>query len=186
MTRLIGPDNADRLAYTLVTASGTMKNALKGVPLARATFYDDPDPTAEPTSDMLQGLADIRTLAGVAIPDSTVTINSVSQFPLIQFPDGTPYGPDSLLVQVQVGQSGTGPPYRLYARQDDRTDALNAALNAALARIAALEFGWHADGGVMFADLTSTGITYSGSVLTVDTLTTAGVTVDGAVLVVTL
>lgn len=181
MARLIGPSNADRLAYTLVMTNGAMKNVLKGVPLLEATFYDDPDPTAEPTLAMLTSPADILTLAGAPIPDSTVTINSVSQFPLIQFPDGTPYGPDSLLVQV-----GTGPPYRTYAREDDRVDALRAALDAALARITGLEFPWLLDGGVLIADLARTGLAADGNVLTVDTSTTAGVTVDGAVLVVTL
>lgn len=126
MARLIGPANADRLAYNLVTSSGSLKGVLKGAPLAEATFYDDPDPTAEPTLDMLTSLADIRTLAGAVIADSTVTINSVSQFPLIQFPDGSPVGPDSLLVQI-----GTGPPYRVYAREDDRLDTLAAAVAAA-------------------------------------------------------
>jgi hypothetical protein len=179
MTRLIGPSNADRLAYTIVMTSGSMKGVLKGKPLAEATFYNDLDPTAEPTLEMLTSPADIRTLAGAVIPDSTVTINSVSQFPLVQFPDGDPVGPDSLLVQI-----GSGPPYRTYARDDDRIDALVAALDAALARIAGLEFPWLLDGDVLIANAARAGLATDENVLIVDTLATAGVTVDGDVLVV--
>lgn len=134
MTRLIGPANDDRLAYYLVTAAGTTKNVLKGVPLTQATFYDDLDPAAEPTLDMLTSPADILTLAGAPIPDSTVTINAVSQFPLLQFPDGSPVGPNSLLVRV-----ATGPAYRVYARPDDQIESLGAAVTALQAGVSSAE-----------------------------------------------
>lgn len=124
MARLIGPSEAARLAYTIPT-SGTLAGVLKGKAGRPAKFYDDPDPTAEPTLSMLVTAADIRTLAGVPYADSTVTIDPVSQFPRFQFPDGTP-PPDSLL-----GQIDGGPAFRVYASEDERLDALGAAVAAA-------------------------------------------------------
>ncbi len=131
MARLIGPSEASRLAFTIVTTPGVTKGLLKSKSLRPATFYNDPDPTATPTVEMLAigGLADIRTLAGAAVPDSTVTVDPYSSVPLIQFPDG-PVGeePDSLLMTLDGG-----PPQRVYAREDDRMDALRE-----LARVAQL------------------------------------------------
>lgn len=117
MARLIGPSEAGRLAYT-IPATGTLKDVLKAKAGRPAKFYDDPDPAAEPTLSMLTSPADIRTLDGVPYADSTVTIDPVSLLPRFQFPDGTP-APDSLL-----GQIDAGPPFRVYASEDERLDAL--------------------------------------------------------------
>lgn len=120
MARLIGPSEASRLAYNLVNAQGPTRDLLRGRRLRPATYYVDPDPTAEPTPSMLTQLADIRTLDGSVIADSTVTTDAYAMLPLMQFPEGTP-PPDSLLVVIDGG-----PPGRVYAREDDRLDALAA------------------------------------------------------------
>lgn len=122
MARLIGPSEASREVKTIVTTSGSTRGLFKSKALRPATYYVDPDPTATPTPGMLTTLADVRTMAGVAYADSTVTIDAYSMLPEMQFPDGV----DSLLVVVD-----NGPPWRVYAREDDRLDALNTAVLAA-------------------------------------------------------
>jgi hypothetical protein len=127
VARLIGPSEASRLVFTIVTTSGVTKGLFKSKALRPATFYNDPDPTAPPTAELAAqgGLADILTEAGAAIADSTVTIDPYSTLPLIQFPDGDP-PPDSLIIIVDGG-----PAWRVYAREDDRLDALREATRLA-------------------------------------------------------
>lgn len=123
MAYLIGPSEASRLVFTIPT-TGADKDRFKAKRNRPATYYVDPDPTAEPTVSMLTTLAEIRTLAGEPIEDSTVTTDAYSMLPLMRFPEGTP-PPDSLLVTCDGG-----PPSRVYAREDDRLDAVSAAVTA--------------------------------------------------------
>jgi hypothetical protein len=120
------PSEASREVKS-VDSSGYFKTSK----LRSATYYVDPDPTAEPTPSMLTTLADVRSPAGVPYADGTVTIDAYSMLPLMQGPDGSP-PPDSLLVVV-----GNGPPWRVYAREDERLDELAAAVDDAVASAAA-------------------------------------------------
>lgn len=144
MARLIGP--SARLVYT-IPAAGTAKGLLKAKAGGSVTFYDDPDPTVEPTVDMLVDLADIRDLAGVVIADSTVQISSVSMCPLIQFPDGV----DTLLAQADGGA-----PWRVYARFDDRVDALDLAVAELLTAVGDIETDFGALGDSASRDVGTT------------------------------
>ncbi len=123
MARRVGPSESSREVKTIVTAVGPTQSLFRAKNGRTATFYLDPDPTAAPPASTTGlTLADVRTYpAGTAYPGSTVTVDAVSQLPLVQFPDGTPYGPDTLIVQCDGG-----PPWRVYAREDDRIDALEA------------------------------------------------------------
>jgi hypothetical protein len=73
---------------------------------------------------MLTTPANVRKLDGTPYADSTVTIDAYSMLPTMRFPDGTP-APDSLLVTCDGG-----PPVRVYAREDDRLDALATSVTA--------------------------------------------------------
>jgi hypothetical protein len=126
VARRVFPSEASREVKS-VDSSGYFKTSK----LRSATYYVDPDPTAEPTPSMLTTLADVRSPAGVPYADGTVTIDAYSMLPLMQGPDGSP-PPDSLLVVV-----GNGPPWRVYAREDERLDELVAAVDDAVASTAA-------------------------------------------------
>lgn len=130
MARLIGPSEASREVKTIVTSSGVTKDLFKSKAGRPAKYFVDPDPTVEPTPSMLVTPADIRSLAGVPYADSTVTIDAYSMLPPMQFPDGV----DSLLIQIDGG-----PPWRVYAREDDQFDALEAAVAALQGSVGAAE-----------------------------------------------
>lgn len=130
MARLIGPSEASREVKTIVTLAGVTRDLFKSKAGRLAKYFVDPDPTAEPTLGMLTTLADIRSLAGVPYVAGTVTIDAYSMLPLMQFPDNV----DSLLIQVD-----NGPPWRVYAREDDRLDAAAAAAAAAQTAAAAAQ-----------------------------------------------
>jgi hypothetical protein len=98
MTRLIGPDESCRLVYL---PSGIAK--AQGRPV---TIYSDVDGTQA---------ADIRDENGSPVVDSKLTIDGYSRVPLFQFPDG---------LDTVYGQVDGGPVSPLYARVDDRLDAL--------------------------------------------------------------
>lgn len=123
MARLVGPSEASREVKTIVTTVGPTNGLFRAKAGRPATYYDDPNPAAEPTENMLTALADIRTLAGAVIAESTVTIDQYSMLPLMRFPDGDPVGPKSLLVQ-----SDGGPPWRVYAQEHDRIDEVERAV----------------------------------------------------------
>lgn len=105
MARLVFPDEGSRMAYrvqstALVSASG-----------ATAVFYTNAAATT---------LADVRVHDGTAAPGaalagSSVTVDAYSRLPLLWGPDGV----DTLYVVV----SG-GPATPVYARVDDRIDAI--------------------------------------------------------------
>lgn len=103
MARLIGPDEGSRTVYL---RNGLIK--AQGRPI---TLYADAAKTT---------LANVLTFGGAAIPGSVVTIDASSKIPLIQFPDGV----DTIWAAV-----GTGPATPLYARVDDRLDALTTMVS---------------------------------------------------------
>jgi peptidoglycan/xylan/chitin deacetylase (PgdA/CDA1 family) len=107
VARLIGPDESGRLVYR---SDGTARS--QGLV---ATVYSDAGGTV---------LANILTEAGAAISGSALTIDAYSKIPLFQFPDGV----DTVYVTV-----AGGPLVPLYARTDDRLDALATAVTAAQA-----------------------------------------------------
>lgn len=106
MARLTAPDEGSRLVYRVVGGS------LIPTPGVAAVFYSDVAGTI---------LADIRDSNGLAVA-STLTVDSYSRLPIFQMPDGV----DTVYVSV----SG-GPVTPVYARTDDRIDALVAADTAA-------------------------------------------------------
>lgn len=95
-----------------VTAGGTVE------------VFLDPDPTG---SAVPGAPADIRLADGSApTVASQLTTQAYSSLPVGWLgPDGSPYGPDTLIVVVNGG-----PPWRIYARQDDRLDAAESAIVA--------------------------------------------------------
>jgi hypothetical protein len=108
MARLLFPDEGSRL---VLGRSGTTAMLKAGRP---AVFYTDSGATA---------LADIRVYVGTATPGaaysgSQVTIDAYSFLPVFWGPDGV----DTLYVVVDGG-----PAWPVYARADDRLDALAAA-----------------------------------------------------------
>lgn len=106
MARLVGPDDASRLAYRIRTGDRALLDAAG----LTTTVYSDAAGTV---------LADIRTQPGGAtIAGSALTIGADSLIPLFQFPDGV----DTVYARV-----GGGAPYPLYARTDDRLDLLGAS-----------------------------------------------------------
>jgi len=107
VARLLGPDENTRLAY-ISTAGSTLRSAAG----KSAIIYAD---SAAST------LADILTEAGGAVSGSTLTIDAYSRFPLFQFPDGV----DTVYAVVNGG-----PTVALYARTDDRLDALATRMTA--------------------------------------------------------
>ena len=111
MTRLIGPDEASREVRTIDSQGRFIACRNR-----TATLYLDEAATV---------LADILTYpGGVAYEGSTVPIDAYSMLPLIQFPDGV----DVLYVVVDGG-----PAWPVYARTDDRLDALAVSVAAAQA-----------------------------------------------------
>lgn len=106
MARLIGPDEASREVKTIV---GRTFRSKAGRP---AQLWADEAATVP---------ADVLNLDGSAIPNSTVTIDANSMLPLMQFPEGV----DTIYVQVDGG-----PVWPVYARTDDRLDALDDRLDA--------------------------------------------------------
>jgi hypothetical protein len=138
MARLIGPDEASREVKKIIAAS----NLFQAAPGDTATYYADPDPTATPTEAMLTTPADILTVAGATIAASRVTIDVYSMLPLMQFPPGNV---DSLLVKT-----ASGPPWRVYARTDDRLDSLTAIATSAVTSAKIL------DGTIVDGDISST------------------------------
>lgn len=103
MARLVGPDEASRLAYRIRSSDGALLDAVGLL----ATVYSDAAATT---------LASIQTHpGGAAISGSQLNVGTDSLIPLFKFPDGV----DTVYVKV-----GSGAAYPLYARTDDRLDAL--------------------------------------------------------------
>lgn len=100
MARLIGPDEASREVKAIF---GRVFQSKAGRP---ARLWADAAGTVP---------ADVLTLDGAAIPDGSVTVDSSSMLPLVQYPDGV----DVVYVQVDGG-----PVWPAYARTDDRLDRL--------------------------------------------------------------
>lgn len=109
MARLTGPDEASREVKAIV---GGNFRAKAGRP---AQLWADAAATIP---------ADVLTLDGAVIPASTVTVDSSSMLPLVQFPPGD--------VDVIYGTCDGGPSWPIYARTDDRLDAVKATADAAL------------------------------------------------------
>lgn len=109
MARLIGPDEAVRVVY-LAAGTDKGKASAQGAP---AVIYAD---------QALTTPADIRSLTGAVVPEATVIVDAYSKLPLFQFPDGS----DTVYTSINGGPSVT-----LYARTDDRLDALSLAAAAA-------------------------------------------------------
>lgn len=106
MARLVGPDDASRLAYGI--RKDRLLYATQGL---TATVYSDAAGTI---------LADILTYpGGSAITGSKLTVSSDSLLPLFQYPDGV----DTVYVSVNGG-----PVVAVYARTDDRLDAAVATM----------------------------------------------------------
>lgn len=117
MARLIGPDEGSRLVQAIDSSKRFTSKA--GRP---AVFYSDANATA---------LADILTYpGGVPIAGSSVMIDSNSMLPLIQYPAGV----DTLWVVVDGG-----PAWPVYARADDRLDAVATQTADLGGRVTALE-----------------------------------------------
>jgi hypothetical protein len=116
VARLVGPDEGSREVRTINSAG-----LLKSKAGRSAVLYTDSGASS---------LANILTYpGGAAVSGSTVTIDAYSMLPLIQFPDGV----DTLYAVVDGG-----PAWPIYARTDDRLDALAVADTAeAAARAAA-------------------------------------------------
>jgi len=101
VTRLLGPD--DRAVYT---PDGRLR--AQGYTVV---VYADLGATV---------LADVLTEAGAAVPGSALTVNAYSRIPLFRFPDGV----DTVYAVVNGG-----PVTPLYARVDDRVDALTVRVD---------------------------------------------------------
>jgi parallel beta-helix repeat protein len=108
MTRLVGPDESCRVVYL---PDGTARAQGSSAPL-----YADEACTI---------LADVRSMTGDVIAGSTVLVDAWSKLPLMQYPDSA-----DVIYTVING----GPVTALYARADDRIDALTV-------RVAAVEPG---------------------------------------------
>lgn len=106
MTRLIGP--SDR---TVFLTEGINKGKAAGQGMSVPLYADEG----------LTVPADVRSLAGDVIAGTppTLTVDDYSQIPLFRYPDG---------VDVVYTSISGGPATPLYARPDDRLDALTAAL----------------------------------------------------------
>lgn len=185
MAGLIGP--ADRWIYTV--GAGNVLKAVKGAP---STFYLD---------EALTQVAPIRAIVGDAlIAESTVLTDAFSRFPLFRFPEIDGVQIDTLFTSV----GNNGPVIAVYARVDDRVDALEVALELLLAQVAEfddritsletdppLTSGFSLDDddpAIVYAvaDDVFPGITTDGSVLVVDTILATGATTDGDALVLTV
>lgn len=114
MARLTGPDESCR---TVFMSAGPNK----GMALAQglsAPLYADAALTTP---------ADVQSTLGVPIADSTVIVDAFSQVPLMLYPDG---------VDVIYTSINGGPVVALYARVDDRLDALTSAVSSGGAALA--------------------------------------------------
>jgi lysophospholipase L1-like esterase len=120
MDGLIGP--ADRWVYK-VGPSDVLK-AIKNTPAKM--FLDE----------QLTQAAPITTTIGDLIEESTVTTDIFSRWPLFGFPVIDDVKIDTLFASI-----AGGPVVALYARVDDQIDTLHAALDALVARVAAIEPG---------------------------------------------
>ena len=111
MSRLIGPDESCRTVF-LTSGTNAGKALAQGM---SAPLYADAALTTP---------ADVRSTTGDVIAGTppTVTVNAYSQIPLIQYPDGV----DTIYTSINGG-----PAVALYARTDDRLDALATAVAAA-------------------------------------------------------
>lgn len=102
MARALGPSEASREVKAI-----DILQRFKAKPLRPVTFYTDAAGTI---------LADILTYpGGVAYVGSIVYTDAYSKLPIFQFPDG---------VDVLYGRCDGGPLWPVYAREDDRLDAL--------------------------------------------------------------
>ncbi|MFI5852272.1 glycine-rich domain-containing protein [Micromonospora chalcea] len=105
MARLIGPDEASRVVQTIVGG------VFRGKATRPVQLWADQAATVP---------ANVLTLAGQAIPNSTVTVDATSMLPLIQFPDN---------VDVIYATCDGGPAWPVYARTADRLDVLGSAVD---------------------------------------------------------
>lgn len=110
MARLIGPDESVRAVY-LTAGTDRGKYAAQGMSVP---LYAD---------EALTVAADVRDEDGGTIPGTppTLTVDAYSRIPLFQYPDG---------VDVVYTSINGGPAVALYARTDDRIDAVAAAVTA--------------------------------------------------------
>lgn len=115
MDRKIGPDEGSRKVELIVN---DIFRARRNRPV---TIFLDSAATI---------LADILTLDGALIAGSVVYTDAYSMLQLFQFPLG---------VDTVYGSSDGGPVWPIYARTDDRLDAVEATANAAEATAGAAE-----------------------------------------------
>lgn len=111
MTRLLGPDDSDRLCYTL---SGSRMNVAAG---ATAIVYADAAATVR--ADIL---FNVNGVPGAAIPNSQVTVDQFGLLPRFWYPPG-----DVSSVFVRVG---AGPLTQVDADFDARLNAAGARVDA--------------------------------------------------------
>lgn len=116
--RAVAPSEGSRLVYRVGTS---LNRPLLAAPLTAITIYQ---------AESGPSLADIRTLAGGVISGSVLVADQWSQLPLFRMPVGV----DTVWAQVPGG-----PRWPVYAREDDRLDALISQVAALTARVAALE-----------------------------------------------
>lgn len=111
MARLIGPDEASRTVF-LTTGSNKGKASAQGmsVPLYADLALTTPADVRSTTDQVIAGTP------------PTVTVDAYSQIPLIKYPDGA---------DVVYTSINGGPPTPLYARTDERIDAVATAVTAA-------------------------------------------------------
>lgn len=115
MPRLVFPD--DQLVYSL------QGNYFTGKPGTKIYIYTDVLGTI---------LADIQDMANATLVGSYVTVNSNSLIPEFQGPNN---GADKLYAKPEGG----GTIQAIYARVDDRIDAVNTAATALTTRVTSLE-----------------------------------------------
>lgn len=130
MARLIGPSEASREVKTIVSTAGSINGLFRSKAGRPATFYLDA--AATQLADILLD-EDGSPLAG-----STVEIDDYSMLPLIRFPDGV----DKLFVVVDEG-----PAWPVYAREDDRLDALASDVSAKVPLTRTITAGTGLSGG---------------------------------------
>jgi hypothetical protein len=106
MARLLFPDEGSRLVFRTSGAGKPLLNAAGGI----ATVY---------TTEQAIVLADIQTAEGVTIPGSVLRVGANSQLPLFLGPNEA----DTVWVRVDGG-----PASPVFARADDRIDALELEL----------------------------------------------------------
>jgi hypothetical protein len=111
MARLIGPDEASR---TVFLTSGSNKGKAQAQGMSVPLYADA----------ALTTPADVRSTTDGVIAGTppTLTVNAYSQIPLFKYPDG---------VDVVYTSINGGPAVPLYARTDDRLDALAVAVGTA-------------------------------------------------------